>query len=300
MLKLIENPVPWPNGAKVAVCLSFDIDSDSLLQIGHASKAEHMVAAQSWLRYDRIAVRRLVDMFNYYKIRQTFFFPAWCMEKYPELVDCIQHSGHEIAYHGYLHEHPNEQSYEDEKYWLQKSIAVFEKMTGTRPRGARAPLYNYSGHSTELLIKEGFLYDASLMGDDVPYLLKCDAGELLELPSHWAMDDWPQYVHAMELDYVMPIRSPAEAMQVFMAEFEAMWRHQGMLIGVWHPFASGRLARCEAVANMIEKMIDRGQVWFASMEEIAQHIQACRKAGTYQPRIEDIPQYDAAFVPTHK
>ena len=41
----------------------------------------------------------------------------------------------------------------------------------------RLPLvYNYSKHSTNYLIAQGFTYDAGLMGDDIPYILKTDAG----------------------------------------------------------------------------------------------------------------------------
>lgn len=45
------------------------------------------------------------------------------------------------------------------------------------------------------------MYDASLMGDDVPYGLKTDKGSVTELPSHWAMDDWPHYTHAPDMHY---------------------------------------------------------------------------------------------------
>ena len=68
---------------------------------------------------------------------------------------------------------------------------VIAKMTGAKPRGWRAPLYNFSDNSADLLIERGFSYDASLMGDDVPYVLKTDKGELIELSSHWGLDDWP-------------------------------------------------------------------------------------------------------------
>jgi peptidoglycan/xylan/chitin deacetylase (PgdA/CDA1 family) len=292
LLKLIENPVPWPNGARVAVCLSFDIDTDSMLHLDHPDRADQLIATQSWLRYDRIAVPRLVSIFKHFGIRQTFFFPAWCMEQYPAVVDCLLKAGHEIAHHGYLHENPNERPPDDERYWLERCLEVFKKMTGVQPRGSRAPFYNFSKSSLDLLIEHGFTYDASLMGDDVPYLLRGGKGDLLELPSHWAMDDWPQYAHLAEFNYLMTIRAPSEAAQVFMAEFEAMWRHRGMLIGVWHPFVSGRLARAEGIVSMIEKMIERGEVWFAAMEDIAQHVSTCIAAKTFTPKIEVTPAYD--------
>ena len=307
---MIKNPVPWPHGARCAVALTFDLDSDSILHLAHPERADTMVASQSWLRYDEVAVPRIVDMYKRFGIRQTFFFPAWCMERYPRNVEAILEGGHEIAHHGYLHEHPNEQTREGELYWLQRGIEVIERMTGKRPRGWRAPLYNFSKYSAEFLAQEGFLYDSTLMGDDVPYLLETKAGQVVELPSHWAMDDWPHYTHSIDLNYMMPIKSPDEAMNVYMSEFEAIWEHSGLLVAVWHPFVSGRLARCMRVAKFIEDMLSRGGVWIATLEEIALHVRKCIDDGTYEPRIDKLPYYEgpipelikghSGYAPSHQ
>ncbi len=121
---MIKNPVPWPNGARCAVAITFDIDTDSILHLAHPQRAENLVTSQSWLRYDEVAVPRIVEMYKRFGIRQTFFFPAWCMERYPNNVEVVLRDGHEIAHHGYLHEHPNEQTLEGELYWLQRGIEV--------------------------------------------------------------------------------------------------------------------------------------------------------------------------------
>ncbi len=289
---MISNPVPWPNGAKVACAITFDIDTDSILHLEHRERAPTMLSTMSWLKYDEVAIPRLVELYARHEIKQTFFYPAWCMERYPQLVDIILKGGHEIAAHGYLHENPNKLSAEDELYWFERQIAVIEKMTGKRPRGWRAPLYNFSKHSIDYLIEQDFIYDASLMGDDVPYILKTKNGSVIELPSQWAMDDWPHYTHAPDMHYMMPIKSPDEAMNVFMSEFEAMYHNNGLWVTVWHPFVSGRLARCERISQMIEEMQNRGDVWFATMEEIAGHIQSCINDGSWTPRVDDLPYYD--------
>ena len=41
---MISNPVPWPNGARVAVAITFDIDSDSILHLAHPSRADTMIS----------------------------------------------------------------------------------------------------------------------------------------------------------------------------------------------------------------------------------------------------------------
>jgi proteasome lid subunit RPN8/RPN11 len=80
-------------------------------------------------------------------------------------------------------------------------------------------------------------------------------------------------------------------MRVYMAEFEAAHRYGGMWIAVWHPTVSGRLARCDRMVTMIENMMNKGSVWFATLEEIAQHVASCRKAGTFVPHLEPLPTY---------
>jgi peptidoglycan/xylan/chitin deacetylase (PgdA/CDA1 family) len=293
---MLANPVPWPNGARCAVAITFDIDTDSFLHYDFGERVPDLVTTTSWLRYDEIAVPRILGMFRDYGLKQTFFYPAWCMETYPRLVEAILKDGHEIAHHGYLHEGPNHLSTDDQAYWLGRGIDTIKRMTGQRPRGFRAPLYNFSRHSADLLAKQGFLYDASLMSDDVPHVIESASGRLWELPSHWALDDWPPYVHNIDLNYLMPIRSPDEAMSVYLAEFEAAYKYGGLWIGVWHPWVSGRLARCDRIARMIEYMQQKGGVWFATMEEIARHAEACAAAGTWQPRSVRLPYYDGSIA----
>ena len=88
----------------------------------------------------------------------------------------------------------------DERHWLLRSLAALQSVTGEHSAGWRAPLYRFSHRSAELLLEAEVLYDASLMGDDVPYLIDTPRGALLELPSHWGMDDWPPFMHSSELE----------------------------------------------------------------------------------------------------
>ena len=119
---------------------------------------------------------RIVKLFNHYHIKGTFFVPGWCVERYPATVETIVASDHELAYHGYLHENPMDQTREGERYWLERSIEAIERLSGKRPAGGRAPYYNYSPHSTGLLAQAGFVYDSSLMADSQPYVMRAPEG----------------------------------------------------------------------------------------------------------------------------
>ena len=57
---MIKNPVPWPNGARCAVAITFDIDTDSILHLEYPD-----------LRYKPIPPRRTpisVDKTNFLRI----------------------------------------------------------------------------------------------------------------------------------------------------------------------------------------------------------------------------------------
>lgn len=290
----IENPIPWPNGARCAAAFTFDVDTDSFLHLLYGKSMPDKVATTSWARYDEIAVPRILRMYRDFGLRQTFFYPAWCMERYPQLVDAILKDGHEIAHHGYIHESMNRlPSREAEVEWVVRGVEVIERMTGRKPRGFRAPTYHFSRHTAAILAELGFQYDASLMDDDVPSVYETAGGELIGLPSHWALDDWPQYVSSSDVGYVHSIRSPEEATKTFMAEFEAAYKYGGMWIGIWHPWISGRPAQADAIRRMIEEMQARGDVWIAAMEDIASHVQGLITRLEWTPRRIKLPFYDA-------
>jgi hypothetical protein len=129
------------------------------------------------------------------------------------------------------------------------------------------------------------------MGDDIPYVITSKDGSLIELPSHWGLDDWPQYVQSMDLDYMMPIRSPSVGWEPFVQEFEAAYRYGGLWVPVVHPFATGRLSRWDVVSKFLETILSRNDVWFAPMEEIAAHVEGLIADGIYAPRRVAMPQY---------
>ena len=291
---MTSNPVPWPNGAKCAAAITFDMDADSILHLQYPDDAVRRVATQSFLGFGpKVGIPRILETYRRFGIKQTFFVPGWCAERYSETVEAIVADGHEVAHHGYLHESPNKRSRDEELDWLVRGIEAIEKVTGRRPRGWRAPLYDFSEHSLDLLLGEGFEYDSSLMGDELPYVIRSkQGGEVVELPTEWAMDDAVQYLFSLDLGLTMTIQPPARAIEVFVAELEAACAQGGLWVTVWHPFITGRRARWHQGELLIESMLTRGDIWFAPMEEIAAHVRKCIDEGSYTPRVDNLPVYE--------
>lgn len=286
---MLMNPLPWPDGHRCAVSITWDVDVDSGLRYAQGEKADALAATLSFVKYSpRVALPRLMQVFAALGLRLTFFVPGWVIENYPAAIEQIQRNGHEIGLHGYMHERSNQLTRQEEAAVLEKALRAYEKHVGGRPRGWRAPGFAFSANSLDLLVEAGFSYDSSLMGDDVPYVIQGASGQLLELPTDWTLDDWPHYMHNRDFNYTMPISAPAKAMEVFRAEFDAAYRYGAMWISVWHPFLSGRLAKLHAVVELVDYMRSKEGVWFARLEEICDHVEGLQRNGSWQPAIEQL------------
>ena len=156
---MIQNPVPWPNGARCACVVSFDMDADSLIHIARPEDAHDRLYPISMGRYGpTVAIPRILDTYRRLGIQQSFFLPGWCVETYPKAVEAILEGGHEIGHHGYLHEDPIDAP--DQRYWFERALAAYHKYCGGTPAGYRAPVYNINQEVVDLLVEHGSAYES--------------------------------------------------------------------------------------------------------------------------------------------
>jgi len=289
---MIANPVPWPNGAKCACAITFDMDADSLIHIAKPADSYNRLYPITMGKYGpKVAVPRILETYRKFGLKQSFFIPGWCIEQYADTVELILKDGHEIGHHGWIHEDPIA-TVGDQREWIEKALASYNKIVGGKPRGYRAPVYNVTQEVIDLLVEHGFRYDSSLMADDIPYLMKTKAGELYEMPVHWGTDDWPPFAHYDEIGYMMPVRGPSAGLEGFWEEFDAQYEAGGFFMLIVHPFLTGRLARWRLVEQWLEKTLATKSVWFAPLEEIQAHVESLRHSGEYTPRTDHLPYYD--------
>ena len=294
---MIKNPPPWPDGARCAVVFSFDVDADSVVHATHADRAIDMPHALAHMRYDPlIAVPRLLDLFGDAGVPVTWFVPGWVIQAYPDQVAALPGPGGEVAHHGHFHQWPSKQTRAAERQTLERGSHAIERLTGRRPVGYRAPYYGLSRHTFDLLAEAGFAYDSSLFADDVPIVLETRHGPLLELPVPASVDDYNQYVSGRAFDYLMKISAPQRALEVFQAEFDALWEFGGLWVSVWHPAVSGRPAQALAIRDLVRHMQQKGGVWFTTGAEVAAWIEQLRAAGGWAPRVERVPFYRTPVV----
>jgi len=261
-------PERWPNGARVAVLLSFDVDNDTILL---ARSDNPSIGAMSQGEYGgRVGLQRVVDLVDRHNIPASFFIPAVSLILQPDMVDVIQRSGqHEFGVHGWIHELNTELDGETERDLISRATNYLENVTGRRPVGYRAPSWNFSPNTLRIIRGFGFLYDSSLMADDRPYelLQNGEATGIVELPVEWILDDAP-LLNPRGTSYT----SPRELLQVYIDEFDKAYEEGTMFLLTTHPHIIGHRSRILILEELISHIQSVGNVWFATHEQMARYV----------------------------
>jgi peptidoglycan/xylan/chitin deacetylase (PgdA/CDA1 family) len=259
----------WLNGKAAVAVLSFDVDAESaILAAGHRY-AEHAMAMTHQAFGPLVGVPRLLELLADYSLPATFFVPGLTAERYPQTVERIAEAGHEIGHHSYSHRSPVDLSGAEERADFERALAALERL-GVKPSGHRAALWEASWRTAPLVAEHGLLYDSTLMDADRPYRLVTERGTVVELPPHWALDDWEQYAFLPRPPIGSVIESPLKVLEMWKAELDAMRRHGCLFMLTCHPFLSGRAARVEGLRGLIEYALDAGDVDFADARAVAQ------------------------------
>jgi peptidoglycan/xylan/chitin deacetylase (PgdA/CDA1 family) len=269
----------WPDGARCGCIVSFDVDAESAVLQVDRKYAAHATTMSHQAYGPRVGVPRLLEQLQRAGIRATFFVPGFTAECYPDTVRRIADEGHEVAWHGYMHEPPHTLSPAELRADLERAAEILEPLSASRPVGYRAPWWQLSVEAPDLLAATGFAYDSSLMDDDIPYLLDTGSGPIVELPVHWSLDDWEQYGYFVDPPLGDQIELPSKVLQLWLGELEVMRDEGCLLVLTMHPFLSGRPARSRNIARFVEHARQAGQVWFASAAEIAAHARTVIPAG---------------------
>jgi len=263
----------WLNGARCVVCLTFDLDADiswrNILRRHNIERDNPVVLSQG--QYGpKVGVPRILKLLKRYNLKAGFFIPGEVAERYPETVMEISREGHEIGHHGYSHRNPASCSVLEEKEELEKGLKVLEKLTGKKPMGYRAPAADMSDNTLSLLCDYGFIYDSSMMGDDVPYTVKVKEKEIVELPIRWILDDWVYFGfnYFPPLEYQSGISSHRKVFEIWSDEFEAVYDEGLYFMLTMHPQTIGIPSRTKMLEKLIQLMRSRKGVWFATPLEI--------------------------------
>ena len=108
---------------------------------------------------------RLLDLFDEYQLKATFFVLGWVAERDKDLVHEIANRGHEVASHGYSHQLVYNQTPETFRQETIRAKSILEDIIQQPVRGYRAASYSIikkSQWALDILAESGFVYDSSI------------------------------------------------------------------------------------------------------------------------------------------
>lgn len=139
---------------------------------------------------------RVLDLFDEYGVKATFFILGWVAKRVPNIVYRIAERGHEIACHGYGHELVYAIGPDRFRKDIVRSKSLLEDLCGVPVIGYRAPSYSITRQSLwalDILVEEGFSYDSSIFpivhdiygvpgAERFPHVRHTEAGPIREFP----------------------------------------------------------------------------------------------------------------------
>jgi len=166
----------------------------------HVSVFDGVLPRAEWPKLEsRVCANteRLLDIFDEYAVRGTFFVLGLVGEQFPGLVRSIASRGHEVASHGYAHRLIYDQTSTAFRADVSRAKTLLEDACGCRVAGYRAPSYSITPRSLwalDVLLEEGYQYDSSIfpirhdrygipVSERWPYIVQRNAGSLIEVPA---------------------------------------------------------------------------------------------------------------------
>ena len=116
----------------------------------------------------------LLDLYQKYNIKSTFFFTGYIAKLFPDVVKMILPYGHEVASHGMSHE--VDQAFDvlplkKQIEHLQKSKQILEDISGHEVISFRAPAARVNKNTPLALIETGFKIDSSVASQRFDFFL---------------------------------------------------------------------------------------------------------------------------------
>ena len=254
----------WPGGARCVALFTCDFDGAGN-EIGKQLAPAGINAAGGYSA--RRGVARMLDIFDRRGIPATFFVPGYDAEQHPDVVRSIVRAGHEVAAHGYVHESFDVPEDEEERL-LRRSHDILVDVTGTAPLGWRSPGGKKSSITLRVLRELGYIFDSSDKDYDRPYPAVVSgepSREMVEIPNNTSsLDDSPLYVQGA--------RTAEEVLDLWKAEFDALYNDTGYFIVTFHPrsgFGTGIPARARVIDRLIGYVQTFPDVHFSSMGTLA-------------------------------
>lgn len=278
-------PVVWPNGAKIAVSLVTHVQHFPLNMPDKPFKAPGALSMPyPDFRYytnrdygNRIAVFRLLRLFEEMGIQGDFAVNGVVAERYPAVVEAIRAASHGLVAHGWDMGcvHHSGLSETEEAGLIARTLGA---LRSTGPvTGWLSPGRAQSFVTPDLLAEAGIEWCLDWANDDLPYEQSTRSGPLLAMPCAYETDDRvvsQEFFHS-EVEWVQQIRD----------RFDVLYReaqsHGGRVMSLpLHTWVSGMPYRIEYLREALDYIRGHAGVWLAPSAEIAAAFRAQAKTAS--------------------
>ncbi|MEM6681264.1 MAG: polysaccharide deacetylase [Pseudomonadota bacterium] len=279
-----RQPLKWPNGARVALILTFNLetwdlvkDTDKPYYAGGPAILPDLLPGNVedlpnfvWREYgQRAGIWRLFDLFDEMGAKASCTTNAVTFERRKQMTDACLERGWELLAHNWeqgelltnFAKHP-----EKEREVVTRTLEQFENYVGRKAKGWLSSSLRGTLQTPSILAEHGCIFHCDIMNDDQPYLLRTDNGPIVSVPYSNEIND---FTFLTRRGYTTDEFRDAliEELDVLYAEGE----HTGKIMNVGlHPHVSGRAYRVRALREFIAHAKSLPGVWWATREEIAE------------------------------
>ena len=270
----------WPNGARLAVYLGFNLEHFAFgeglgASIGAATPAPDVLNF-SWREYgNRVGAWRCLELFDSLGLPAGTLINTALYDHCPELVAACVARGDELIGHGHTNAERQGQFTEAaERALLAGCHQRIAHESGAAPTGWLSPWIAESRLTPDLLAETGYRYTLNWAHDDQPTLMRTRSGQALwSVPYPQELNDIPMIIgRQMDAkDFTQMVIDNTD-------EMLAQSRQQPLVMGLaLHPYLVGQPYRLRHLRRALEHLAlarDRGDIWFTVPGRICEHVSA--------------------------
>lgn len=266
----------WPNGRRLAVYLSLNIEHFSYnegLGISYSGGIPHPNTYNwGWREYgNRVGFWRILELCEELNIPLSALVNSEIYAHAPAIIDALLARDDEIIAHGRTNsEHQNGLSEQDERTLIDEVTTRIQEYSGIAPAGWLSPGVNPSVQTTDLLEEAGYKYILDWPIDDQPVWLSTrSGGQILSIP-------YPHEVNDIPLIALHHGSAKVFADAVIDA-FDEMFRqshNQSLVYGISiHTFLIGQPLRLPEFRRAMQHIMDRSdEIWFTTPKAIGEYV----------------------------
>jgi allantoinase len=285
-----ERPkLKWPRGNRVAVIFHMPlehwvpVEGESGMYSSIMTPSKSHAQAPDLVTYlsrefgHRVGIWRLMKMFDKFRIKPSCPLNVEFARIFPTIMKEVKRRGWELAAHAYTQNDRMTKftgSRENEREFIIKNLADFERIVGTKSEGWVSPGVTPTIHTGKIVAEEGIKFYCDYQNDDQPYLISSGGRSTVCVPYSNELGDYTLY---LKYHY-----APHEVFSIIKEHFDYIYsegREQAKLMHIsMHPHVSGQASKIRTLERAIKYFRKHEKVWFATRVEVANwYLESTRK-----------------------